>query len=250
MDRSDDGFQAKGWRLPAHQIEQLVFMQVADFLRGRTALLDELRCKRKSPDFVSALLTRASKLGDVCDAGSHEGRSEAVAVLVRRVTVAQNQVTIEIDRKSLADRMLDQEAVPNSDAANHRPIMIKVPVRFRRRGVEAKFVVLDQQGPAAELDAKLVKARARAHDWFGRILCGEANGIGAIAGAEGLDRTYVTRAICLAFLAPEITKAILAGRQPTDLTVKRLVSSALKIPLRWPEQITFISSANPRASNS
>ena len=32
---------------------------------------------------------------------------------------------------------------------------------------------------------------------------------------SGFDRTYVTRLLCLAFLAPEITKAILEGRQPT-----------------------------------
>ena len=46
-DGSGTGFQAKGWRLPAHQIEQLVFKQVATFLRDRGAVLDELRCKRK-----------------------------------------------------------------------------------------------------------------------------------------------------------------------------------------------------------
>ena len=150
-------------------------------------------------------------------------------------------------------RLMDQEAFSKSETPsklggeNHPPILIKVPVRFRRRGVEAKLVVSEQLQPASEPDAKLVKALARAHEWFGKILRGEANGTGDIAHAEGLCRTYVTRVLCLAFLAPETTRAILQGRQPTELTVKRLVSSALKIPLRWPEQITFISSANPRA---
>ena len=116
-----------------------------------------------------------------------------------------------------------------------------MPVRFRRRGVEAKLVVLDQQQPASEPDANLVKALARAHEWFGRIVRGEANGIGDIARAERLDRSYVTRLLCLAFLAPEITKAILEGRQPTELTAKRLISSALKIPPLWPDQRDFFS---------
>ena len=119
--------------------------------------------------------------------------------------------------------------------------MIEVPVRFRRRGVEAKLVVLDQRQPASEPDANLVKALARAHEWFGRIVRGEANGVGDIARAERLDRSYVTRSLCLAFLAPEITKAILEGRQPTELTAKRLIGSALKIPLLWADQIVFIS---------
>ena len=41
---------------------------------------------------------------------------EIVAALVRRVTVAQDQVTIEIDRKGLAERLLDQEASSTSEA--------------------------------------------------------------------------------------------------------------------------------------
>ena len=69
-----------------------------------------------------------------------------------------------------------------------------------------------------------------------RIARGEANGLGDIANAERLCRTYVTRVLCLAFLAPEITKAILEGRQPTELTAKRLISSALKMPVLWTDQ--------------
>jgi hypothetical protein len=118
---------------------------------------------------------------------------------------------------------------------------MEVSVRFRRRGVEAKLVVLDQRRTAAEPDANLVKALARAHEWFGRIVRGEANGVGDIARADGLCRTYVTRLLCLALLAPEITKAILEGHQPTELTSKRLIGVALKIPVLWVDQRDFFS---------
>jgi hypothetical protein len=97
-------------------------------------------------------------------------------------------------------------------------------------------MVLGQHGPAAVLDANLVKALARAHEWLGRIVRGEANGIGDVARAQGLCRTYVTRVVGLAFLEPEITKAILEGRQPTELTAKRLIRSALKLPVLWSDQ--------------
>ena len=100
-------------------------------------------------------------------------------------------------------------------------------------------MVLDQQEPASRSDANLVKALARAHEWFGQIVRGEMNGVGAIALAERLDRSYVTRVLCLAFLAPEPTMKILEGRQPTELTAKQLISSALKIPLLWADQDRF-----------
>jgi site-specific DNA recombinase len=74
LNDSGNGVQTRGWRLPAHQIEQLVLKQVGVFLRDRGALLDALRLKRKTPDLVSSVLTRASKLAKVCDAG-RQGRS-------------------------------------------------------------------------------------------------------------------------------------------------------------------------------
>jgi DNA invertase Pin-like site-specific DNA recombinase len=238
---SSGGVQTRGWRLPAHQIEQLVLKQLAAFLRDRAAILDSLRLKRKSPTLVSAVLARASKLADGCESGSFAKNPETVAALVQRITVGQDDMTIEIKREGLAGRLLNhQEAASTSEAKDHRPIMIKVPVRFRRRGVEAKLVVLSRHPTAFEPDTNLVKTLARAHEWWGRIVHGDAKGIGDIARAEGFNRAYVTRFLCLAFLAPETIKAILEGRHPTELTAKRLVSSALKIPLLWRDQASLV----------
>jgi DNA invertase Pin-like site-specific DNA recombinase len=241
VDGSENGLQVKGWRLPAHQIEQLVLKQVGFFLRDHAALLDGLHFKRKSPDLVSALLTRASKIAAACDMGSFASQSEIIASLVHRITVAQDKVTIEIERKKLTARLLDQETLSTSEVKDRQAIMIEVLVRFRRRGVETKLMVLGRQKSTSEPDANLVKAVMRSHEWFGRIASGEANGLGDIARTERLCRTYVTRVLCLAFLAPEITKAILAGQQPTELTAKRLICSALEIPLLWTDQFAFLS---------
>jgi site-specific DNA recombinase len=160
---------------------------------------------------------------------------DIIAVLVRRITIAQDKVTIEIDHDGLAEHLLDQKV--SSPRKDRPPISIEVPIKFRRRGVEAKLVVLSGHPAASEPDANLVKALARAHEWWGRIARGEARGIGDIARAEGFNRAYITRFLCLAFLAPEITKAILEGRQSTELTAKRLITSALKSPLLWADQI-------------
>ena len=40
IDETGHGLQAKGWRLPAHEIEQLVLKQLVAFLRDRRAVLD------------------------------------------------------------------------------------------------------------------------------------------------------------------------------------------------------------------
>ena len=126
--------------------------------------------------------------------------------------IAKDKVTIEIKHEGLTDLLLDRKASSPREK-DRPPISIEVPVRFRRRGVEAKLIVLSQHPAASEPDINLVKVLARAHEWWGSIARGEAKGIGDIARAEGFNRAYVTRFLCLAFLAPEITRAILEGRQ-------------------------------------
>ena len=180
-----NGPPAKGWRLPAHQIEQLVLKQIGAFLSDRSALLDALGLKRKSPDLVSAVLGRASGLVDRCESGSFASQLEIISALVRRITIAQDHVTIEVERKGLTERLLDEKASSPIEKGPP-PISIEVPVSFRRRGVEAKLIVLDQKQTAAEPDANLVKALSRAHEWWNRILRGETSGIGNIARERAL----------------------------------------------------------------
>ena len=48
-----------------------------------------------------------------------------------------------------------------------------------------------------------------------------------------VSETYAARILKLAFLAPDIIEAILAGKQPRSLTLKRLLRG---IPLSWSEQ--------------
>jgi DNA invertase Pin-like site-specific DNA recombinase len=240
LNDSGNGVQTRGWRLPAHEIEQLVLNRLACILRDRAAVLDAVGVERKAPDVVSAMLAHASKLAGACESGSFASHLEIITALVRRVTIAQDRVMIEIDHIGLVGRLLDRETTTKSSGKVQPPIQIEVPVGFRRRGVEAKLVVLSQHPTVSVPDTNLLKALARAHEWWGRIARGEATGIADIARAEGFNRAYVTRFLCLAFLAPETIKAILEGRHPTELTAKRLVSSALKIPLLWRDQASLV----------
>ena len=176
---------------------------------------------------------------DGLESDSFPSYLEVASALVRRITIAQHRVTIEVHLDGLSECLLGQESI-RSEATDRRPILIELPVSFRRRGVEAKLVVLDQQHASAEPDVHLVKALARAHEWFGSIARNEASGLSDIARAARLSRTYVTSFTYLAFLAPHITKMILQGRQPSELTAKRLISSALNMPLLWADQVLLL----------
>ncbi len=74
----------------------------------------------------------------------------------------------------------------------------------------------------------------RAHALHGKLVS-ENLGIGDIADSEGVHHSYVSRLIRLAFLSPEITEAILDGRQPIGLTAAKLMRVS-RLPLEWRAQ--------------
>ena len=83
-------------------------------------------------------------------------------------------------------------------------------------------------------DVALISALRRGHV---ELL---AHGIDAGARAPDLDEArgikdpYLRKLTSLAFLAPDIQQAILAGRQPAHLTLAGLLSS--RLPIDWDEQ--------------
>jgi hypothetical protein len=112
---------------------------------------------------------------------------------------------------------------------------VHVPVMVKRRGIETRLVIEGATDDAPRADAALIKALARGYAWFTELAKGKAASINEIAGREGLTGRYVSRIIQFAFLAPDIAEAILAGRQPVDLTVET-ITREIDIPLAWAEQ--------------
>ena len=102
-------------------------------------------------------------------------------------------------------------------------------------------MILDSNAPNQNRkpDISLLKAVARAHDWFGRLLSEEARSVSEIAKMERVTASYVTRVIRLAFLAPEITEKILDGSHPASLTANRLINKQ-DFPLDWEKQLVCL----------
>ena len=64
----------------------------------------------------------------------------------------------------------------------------------------------------------------------------------ALAEREGVSRSYFTRLVRLSYLAPDITQAILDGRQPPELTAEKLLEHS-RLPLAWLDQRTMLGFA-------
>jgi site-specific DNA recombinase len=80
----------------------------------------------------------------------------------------------------------------------------------------------------------LVKAIARARDWYERIVSGEVGTVRQLAQKTRLSSTYVKRMMDCATLSPQITEILLSGKHRPELTLQELLQN---VPLDWPEQL-------------
>jgi len=114
------------------------------------------------------------------------------------------------------------------------------PWRFRSCSLPnpAQRLVIDaasRPGIAGTPDAKLFKLLVRAHSLKDKLRGSSGARIADPARQEKLSPSYVAMLLRLTFLAPDITRAILEGRQPGGFTAQKLVSQAA-LPLTWAEQ--------------
>ena len=123
---------------------------------------------------------------------------------------------------------------PDTAAYSEDLIDFTAPTLLKRRGVEAKLVVSTAQGEIAAPDESSIAMLVRAHRWLDQLAKGEIGSAREIARRDKFDASEVSRIIRLAFLAPDIVEAVLAGRQPVDLTPRRLMRGEL--PLEWHRQ--------------
>jgi hypothetical protein len=82
-------------------------------------------------------------------------------------------------------------------------------------------------------DGTLVKALARAWRWQKLLDDGVYTSVSEIGYAENISKSYISRILRLALLAPDIVEAILAGRMDQGLMLERLEQS---LPANWQVQ--------------
>jgi hypothetical protein len=74
-----------------------------------------------------------------------------------------------------------------------------------------------------------------AHRFNALLTMGAGLTVTELATQAGVSRSYFSRILRLSFLAPEITKAILQGRQPSEFTAIKLMSAG-QFAYVWSDQ--------------
>lgn len=85
---------------------------------------------------------------------------------------------------------------------------------------------------------------ADARRWARELLEGKATSVQQITKREGLRSGSVSRILPLAWLAPDVSSAILEGRQPRQLTARKL-RTLPELPADWVKQRQILGFVHP-----
>jgi site-specific DNA recombinase len=219
-------------RFPAQELERFVLSQIHFLLQDPDKCTAGMR-NRPRKDVATEGAKQLAKEWATLEGSK---RHEFVVKVLRRVTIGQTAVWIEIDKNKLLAILLGKksEAFPPSSRDKAEILNLSADFEVLRRGSELRVI-----GPhcesalPAELVASLVKAAARARGWYERIAAGEVSTINQLAENSGLTRRYIRRILQCAILSPRITEALLTGKHRANLTLKEIMHG---VPLNWREQ--------------
>ena len=228
---------SNGRRIPAANLENLVITRLKTFLADRGALLDAIQYQ--CPDAVeqTRLIRRARHIADELGTLAPDQTRAILLALLSRVYVRSARVDIRICQRRLAELLADQATnLPlktNDDPTD--VLTLTVMARLQRVGREMRMLVENTEDQTTA-DPGLLRIVARAHDIQARLTQNTDLSVHAIASQERVSAAYVYRLLRLPSLAPDIITAIINGKNPSQLTAKKLMRLTTQIPTDWVEQ--------------
>ena len=210
-----EGADPTGWRLPAPHLEAVVLEALRGYLRTRARQHDLLL--RPEANTAGVLAEGLNRL-------SGEAAAQDLWPLISEVHITAGSMIIHFSREALA-----QSLSLHPDALNPDVMRVQQAFQRRRRGAETRLVT---GTVAPQPDPVLQQNLARAHRWANRLRKGES--LSQIARAENCSDSLIRSRVALAFLAPDLQRAILDGTAPSHLTTNLIVRMTL--PHDWQEQ--------------
>jgi len=226
-------------RIPAAEIEPLVTSRVRQWLLDPGGIYQSTRFA--DPSAQRRLIARAAEIGKSWTELPRTRQRAFLTTLIDRIDVGAHQIDIHLRPTRLA-ALLDV-ATPLPSASDDEPQILSEPIRLRRTGREITMRI-DGTDPfaTAKPDARLIKLLIRARRFNATLLDSDGVPFAALAKRQGVSPSYFTRLVRLSYLAPDITEAILDGRQPPDLTADKLLALS-RLPLGWHKQWTVLGFA-------
>jgi len=113
-------------------------------------------------------------------------------------------------------------------------VVLNVPFQIQKTRGAVRLLSPSGSGPTRDApNPVIVKQLVRGNEWARWLLTGQVRSVKDVANKEGVTSTYVSRLVRYAFMAPEISEAILQGTADVNLAT---LGQAGELPLDWKRQ--------------
>jgi hypothetical protein len=223
-------------RIPAILLEDLVIKRIKDFLKEPKGLSQNLPKAYQSAAFQIHLDEGAEKLLAKLEQNLAPCWSDLVLNFLTRVQIHRDRIEMQLSSEAFAQAIFGDKAASVSDdyGAEAHEITLTISAALKRTGKELRFVIsgaADQSIP----DQSLIRLLQRARALQSAIEKSGSASIEEIGSSQNMTPSYATRLMRLNFLAPDIVAAVFDGKQPVEVSAKKLMKDT-RYPLDWHEQ--------------
>jgi DNA invertase Pin-like site-specific DNA recombinase len=196
-----------GMRIPALELEQVVMSRLIE-------LLDNPIAASEGNYAIGAIVAngavqRSQELAAALRSRRIDHHRPLVRSLIKKVIVSETALSIRVDWRELC-RLLKIAPDPSDEDI----LTIDTSARLSRSGRVLRMIQSDSSLIRPTVDLTLVRLIVKARDWWQRLQQERGLMVSTIAEQEGVNHSYVTRVLRLAFLSPHIVQAIINCRQP------------------------------------
>jgi hypothetical protein len=220
-------------------LEGLVINRLRTFLADPGAILDTVDNESHSGSEQIQLIERGRQLAEDLGGFAPDTVKAMLITLLCRVEIRSDRVDITLSRCRLTEQLagssdltMQHQAPAN---ATGDMLMLTVPVSLKRVGRELRMLVENADDQTAA-DPSLLRIMARAHAIQARLIQNPKLSVHDIAREERVSAAYLYSLLRLPWLAPDITTAIINGRNPPQLNAQTLMRLTPRLPAAWAEQ--------------
>ena len=210
-------------RLPADEIERVVMNALNERLADMRWLADQINGQVRETTAVCILRTIEQRVVED-DMTNVDAQSQDFLSIIDRIDTHKDRLVVSLNLAAITEPETAHTPIPAT---------FEIPFQKRQNGCAKPIIIAADNAP--QQDPDLIALVADARRWASELLEGRASSIQQITEREGLRSGSVSRILPLAWLAPDISTAILEGRQPPYLTAKTL-RALPELPLDWAEQ--------------
>jgi site-specific DNA recombinase len=210
--------RSSGRRIPAGNLEGLVIDRLRSFFADPAAVLDTVDldsgCGQRQ------LVERGRQVAEELGAQTPTEVRATLMTLLCRVEIKLEKIEIKISRHRLTALLAEQPIDltirdKEIDSDSDDVVTLTTPLQIQRVGREMRVLVENNVDQTA--DPSLLRIIARAHDIQTRLIQNAKLTVHEIARQEHVSAAYIYNLLRLPWLAPDITTAIVHGRQPRQL---------------------------------